>query len=193
MSGIIGGIVAGILVVSLRLAARNASAAFDAGDGTRIARYPFIARAATWMLMLVPLGLWLALFTVTAADQVVIGAAVCCCLSVAALILLLEFNLARASWSESGLVFHSSWRKARSIDWKDVTDVRFSTVASWVAVRGSSGVRIRLSSLLVGLADLFEALRIGAPRTLGPSIDEAASQWRKSVSTRKLLGLPTID
>ena len=193
MSGIIGGIVAGILVVSFRFAARNASAALDAADGTRIARYPFIARAATWMLILVPLGLWLALFTVTAADQVVLGAAVCRCLSVASLTLLLEFNLARACWSESGLVFHSPWCKARRIDWKDVSDVQFSTIANWVAIRGSSGVRIRLSSLLVGMADVFEALRSGAPRTLGPSIDEAAWQWRKSVSTHKLLGLPTIE
>ncbi len=189
MSGIIGGIVAGIVIVFIRFAARNASASVEGASGTRIARYPVVARGFTWILALVPVGLWVALFKATA-DQVGIGIMVCLAMSTAALSLLLEFNLARATWSESRIVSHSPWRKERSINWEDVAEVRFSSAANWIVIRDQSSVRIRLPTLFGGLAELLQTLKSNAPQSLGPSIDEATWQWRKSVSTRKILGLP---
>jgi hypothetical protein len=178
MSGIIGGIFAGCIVQLVRIVARNASASFDGASNTHVARYPLIARAITWLLMIVPVGLWVALLTVTAADQVVVRGCVCLALTAAAVILLREVNVARATWSESRLVFQSPWRKAQSIGWQDVTEVYFSRAASWVVIRGRAGVRIRLSSLLGGLPELFQALRANAAPALGPDIEKAFSQWR---------------
>jgi len=113
-----------------------------------------------------------------APDQVAIGVCVCVGLTAVALCLLLEFNFVRATWSESRLVFQSPWREVRSIDWYDVTEVRFSRAASCLVIRGRAGARIRLSSLLGGLPDLFQALRANAAPTLGPDIENALFQWR---------------
>jgi len=178
MSGIVGGIFAGMLVLVFRVAATNARARFDVASGAHVARYPLVARAFTWLLMVVPIGLLVALLTVTE-NQFFVGACVCLVAMAGALSLLLEFNFARATWSESCLVFQSPWCKVRSIAWDEVREVQFSRAASWLVIRGGAGVRIRLSSLLGGLPDLFQSLRTYGPPELRPDIENAFSQWRK--------------
>jgi hypothetical protein len=178
MSGVIGGLVAGAAMLLFRMAARNARASFDGASGTHVGRYPLIARAFTWLLMLVPVGLWIALLKVTPADQLVVGSCVCSVLTIVALSLLLEFNFARVTWSESGLVFHSPWTKVKKIEWRDITQVHFSVAANWLVISGREGARIRISSLLGGLRDLFQTLHANAAPALGADLEQAFSRWR---------------
>ena len=180
MSGIIGGIVAGVIVILLRLAARNAGTTRGIDSRTHVARYPFIARAVTWFLALIPLGLWTALVLATPdRSQVNTGVLVCGSLTAAVLVLLLEFNYARFSWSNTRLASRSPWRKLRTIEWLDVVEVRFLKAAKLVLIRDRSGVVIRISTLVGGLSELFQALRYHAAPSLQPAIDEANSQWRR--------------
>lgn len=177
MSGVIGGIAAGAVLLILRAAAGNASASIRASNGTRIARYTTVARALPWFLALIALGLWAALLQAPP-DQLRTGLIVCVSLSVGILLLFLEFTFARVAWSESGLMFHSPWRKSRKINWQDVVEVRFSARLSWVVVRSRSGTVIRLPTLFGGLGELLETLKRRVAPSLHASIDEALAFLR---------------
>jgi hypothetical protein len=179
MSGIIGGILAGTIVLILKSVARNAGATRSIDSRIRIARYPFIARAFAWLLALIPLGLWAALVLATPVrSQVNTGIVVCGSLTAAALVLLLEFNYARLSWSDARLTSRSPWRRTRTIDWLDVVEVRFLKTANLISIRDRSGVVIRIPTLVGGLGELFHALRYHAAPSLQPAIDETTSQWQ---------------
>ena len=171
MSGIIGGLAAGAILLALRSAARNATASSGATSGTRIARYPLAARAVVWVLALISLGVWAILLQVPP-DQVRTGVIACSSFTAVVLLLLLEFTCARASWSESGLAYRSPWRKARNINWEDIVEVGFSARLSWILIRSRSGAVIRLPTLLGGLSELLETLKQRAVPALQPSITD---------------------
>jgi len=180
MSGIIGGVIGGIIVLLLRLVARRARTTTGIESRTHVARYPLIARALTWFLTLIPLGLWAALVAATPdRSQVNIGIIVCGSLTAAVVVLLLEFNYFRLSWSDARITSRSPWRKVRTIDWPDIVEVRFSKAANLILIRDRCGTVVRISTLVAGLSELLQALRYHAAPSLQPSIDEATSQWRR--------------
>ena len=172
MSGIIGGIAAGAILLALRSAARNATASIGATSGTRVARYPKAARALALFLALIPFGLGFILLQLRP-DQLRTGIIACSAMTVGILLLVLEFTCARASWSESGLTYRSPWQKSRTINWEDIVEVGFSAWLSWVVIRSRSGAVVRLPTLLGGLSELLETLKQrGAPALL-PSVTDA--------------------
>jgi hypothetical protein len=129
-------------------------------------------RLLPWFLVLIALGFW-AIPSQVPPDQIRIGIIVCASLSAGVLSLLLEFTYARASWSESGLMYRSPWRKSRTVNWEDVVEVGYSPRLSWVTIRDRSGTVIRLSTLLGGLTELLQTLKLRTDPALHASIAEA--------------------
>src|SRR6478736_5513996 len=172
MSGIIGGGVAGAIVLALRAAAKKSKPGLNTNAGNRVARYPLVARALSWFLVLPALAFWL-LVSYAPGAQTTTGFIFCSCFTAGVLALFLEFTYTQASWSESEVTYCSVWHKPRVIRWEDIGEVRFSAMLSWVVIRSRSGVVIRFSTLLGGLAELLETLKKQVAPALATSAAEA--------------------
>jgi hypothetical protein len=72
----------------------------------------------------------------------------------------------RLTITDAGLETRSPWGTTHAVAWRDVEEVHYSHLNSWLVLRGRGGVRVRASRYLNGTQDLCEAMA----QHLGPKV-----------------------
>ena len=165
-----------LFLTLLMRAAKSARASVDAATGTRVARYSGVFRALGWFFVICGVGVCAIALKVAA--SITLAVTICVITTAPVSAMWIEFMRIRVSWAETAVVLHSPWRGVRTIQWTDLTDVRFSQAAGWFVLRDRAGEVIRLSMWLGGLTELLQDLRSRAPANLWPQIDDSVSNWK---------------
>jgi hypothetical protein len=85
--------------------------------------------------------------------------------------LVCDYFFARHQVLEDGLAFGSLLGRRGRFRWSEVTRVRYGAVAKWFVVELHSGVKVRISAMLLGLPEFAVAVLAHVPRS---AIDDAS-------------------
>ena len=155
MTGIIGGIIATLLIGWL---ASRAQKDAEAISGRRVIEYGRAAKIAGWSFAL--FGIFVLYAAAHASkDQTVIAGFVGGGLFAICMILLAEFLFVRVEFDEYSIYTFSPWRKQRIIPWGDVVGYGYSDINQWHILKTAHSGSVRLSVLLSGLGTVIDELK----------------------------------
>lgn len=85
--------------------------------------------------------------------------------------LVAEYCFARHQVLDSGMSFGGMFGQRGRFNWSEVTRVRYGAVAKWFVLELHSGVKVRISAMLLGLPEFAAAVLAHVPRH---AIDDAS-------------------
>ncbi|MCA3040833.1 MAG: PH domain-containing protein, partial [Rhodocyclaceae bacterium] len=74
-----------------------------------------------------------------------------------------DYFFARHRVSDAGIEYGRMMGQRGNLQWSEVKSVRFAPVAKWFVLEGSSGVKVRVSALLLGLPDFAHLVLLHVP------------------------------
>jgi hypothetical protein len=152
-SGVIGGIVAALLVSWL--ATRCAVSAARFTNGRYVVEYGLRAKMVSWCCLAV--GSFIAYgASHPSANQHVLAACLAAGLFLVSLYIFLENQFVRIEFDDNFIYTFSPWRKRRVVPWSAVVGYSYSALNRWHILKTYSYGSIRLSELLSGLGTMRE-------------------------------------
>ena len=155
MTGIIGGILATLLLTWLASRAKRDAAL---RSGRFVIEYGRAVKAVGWFFAL--LGIFILYAAAHASeDQKLIAAVVGGSMFIASIAIFVEFHFVRVEFDADTIYTFSPWRRRRVISWDDITAIGYSEVNRWHILHTAHSGAIRLSILLSGLGSMENQLQ----------------------------------
>jgi hypothetical protein len=74
-----------------------------------------------------------------------------------------DYFFARHRVSDAGIEYGRMMGQRGNLQWSEVQSVSFAPVAKWFVLEGSSGVKVRVSALLLGLPEFADLVLLHVP------------------------------
>jgi hypothetical protein len=152
VSGIIGAIVAILLVAFL---ARSARKNARLRSNRHVLEYGRPVKIAGWFFLLLG-GFFIYAAAHASADQALLAASVGGALFAGSVVVFLEFHLVRLELDEEAIHTFSPWRRKRVIPWSEVIGYDYSAINNWHILKTGRHGPVRLSVMLSGLSTMEE-------------------------------------
>ena len=156
-------------------------ALLDPTTGKRTARYPTQVRTLGWVVLAIYATGSAYYLTVVDPESRVLMASIAGLAMLLVLYIVLDFQGSSVTWTERSITSVAPWRSPLTIEWRDVSNVRFDEARGTLEIESYTGTKIRLQKLMAGIPALRAELRSRAVTRGSPSVKPSAPARNPSV------------